>query len=108
MGYLTHLECPRCGAEHDADRPQNLCECGSPLLARYDLGAVGRAVDPGTLASRPADLWRYRELLPVRDDGAVTTLRAGWTPMLPGPPYAERIGRSEERRVGEECRSPRS
>jgi threonine synthase len=92
MGYLTHLECPRCHAEHDAGRPQNLCGCGSPLLARYDLDAVGRAVKPTTFADRSADLWRYRELLPVRDDNAVTTLGEGWTPLLAVPRYAERIG----------------
>ncbi|MGI5213732.1 threonine synthase [Plantactinospora sp. CA-290183] len=90
--YLTHLACPRCGARHDAHRPQNLCSCGSPLLARYDLDAVRRAVRPDDLAGRPADLWRYRELLPVADDANVTTFGEGWTPMLPAPRYGERIG----------------
>lgn len=90
--YLTHLECPRCGATHDADRPQNLCACGSPLLARYDLAAVRRAVRPDDLARRPADLWRYRELLPVADDRYVTTFGEGWTPLLPAARYGESIG----------------
>ena len=35
---LSHLECPRCGARHDADQVQGTCSCGSPLLARYDPG----------------------------------------------------------------------
>lgn len=90
--YLTHLECPRCGAEHDAGRLQNLCGCGSPLLARYDLAAVRRAVDPAALAGRAADLWRYRELLPVADPANVTTLGEGWTPLLPAPRYGAHIG----------------
>jgi threonine synthase len=90
--YLTHLECPRCGATHDADRPQNLCACGSPLLARYDLAAVRRAVRPEDLARRPADLWRYRELLPVTDERHVTTFGEGWTPLLPATRYGESIG----------------
>jgi threonine synthase len=89
---LTHLECPRCGTIHDAHRPQNLCSCGSPLLARYDLDAVAEAVTPDAFARRPADLWRYRELLPVADPAYVTTLGEGWTPLLPAPRYGAHIG----------------
>jgi threonine synthase len=90
--YLTHLECPRCGTRLDADRPQNLCVCGSPLLARYDLDAVRGAVSPASFAGRAADLWRYRELLPVRDAAHVATLGEGWTPLLPAPGYGALVG----------------
>ncbi|MER7442355.1 threonine synthase [Micromonospora avicenniae] len=90
--YLTHLECPRCGKEHPADRPQNLCDCGSPLLARYDLAAVARTVVPEQLPLRPADLWRYREVLPVADPRHVTSLGEGWTPLLRAPSYGAEIG----------------
>ncbi|MER5453858.1 threonine synthase [Micromonospora sp. NPDC002389] len=93
--HLTHLECPRCGTEHDADVPQNLCACGSPLLARYDLAAVRRTVEPERFGLRPADLWRYRELLPVADPAFVTTLGEGWTPMLRAPAYGAEIGVDE-------------
>ncbi|MEU7970921.1 threonine synthase [Micromonospora sp. NPDC049089] len=90
--YLTHLDCPRCGKEHAADRLQNLCECGSPLLARYDLPAVATVVTPEHFPLRPADLWRYRELLPVADPRHVTTLGEGWTPLLRAPAYGTEIG----------------
>jgi threonine synthase len=90
--YLTHLQCPRCGAEREAGRPQNLCDCGSPLLARYDLTAVRKAVAPPDLAGRAADLWRYRELLPVDDPDAAITLGEGWTPLLPAATYGAHIG----------------
>ncbi|GIJ19863.1 threonine synthase [Micromonospora lutea] len=93
--YLTHLECPRCGREHDAGVLQNLCECGSPLLARYDLAAAARVVEPERFGLRPADLWRYRELLPVADPRNVTTLGEGWTPMLRVPAYGADIGIDE-------------
>jgi threonine synthase len=62
------------------------------LLARYDLDAVGRAVDASVFAARGADLWRYRELLPVGDDAAIVTLGEGWTPLLPAPRYGAHIG----------------
>jgi threonine synthase len=87
---LSHLECPRCGTRYDADTPQNLCTCGTPLLVRYDLDAV--SVSTEDIASRPPDLWRYRELLPVRDRANVVTLGEGMTPILPLPAYGERIG----------------
>jgi threonine synthase len=90
--YLTHLQCPRCGAEHDAHRPRNLCGCGSPLLARYDLDALRRASSPAGFAARGADLWRYRELLPVADDDMVVTFGEGWTPLLPAARYGASIG----------------
>lgn len=89
---LTHLECGRCGIRHDADRLQNLCECGSPLLARYDLDLVRRMVSTEDIAGRKPDLWRYRELLPVRDRRHVVTLGEGMTPILPLRSYGSRIG----------------
>jgi threonine synthase len=90
--FLSHLECPRCGTTRDADVPANLCGCGSPLLARYDLAAVRRAIGPADIAGRPADLWRYRELLPVTDSSHVVTLGEGWTPLLPAARYGAHIG----------------
>ncbi|TYB38256.1 threonine synthase [Micromonospora sp. AP08] len=90
--HLTHLECPRCDERHPADKLQNLCACGSPLLARYDLAAVAASVTPEQFGLRPADLWRYRELLPVADPRFVTTLGEGWTPLLRAPAYGQEIG----------------
>jgi threonine synthase len=88
--YLTHLECPRCSRVTGAGSLRNLCLCGSPLLARYDLNAVRRAVSPSTIAGRDANLWRYRELLPVA--GEPVTMGEGWTPMLPARRYGSGIG----------------
>ena len=92
MGYsaLSHLDCARCGTRHDADRVQGTCSCGSPLLARYDLRQVASRISPREITGRPADLWRYHELLPVRQAGHVVSLGEGMTPLLPMP----RIGRA--------------
>ncbi|MET0135721.1 MAG: threonine synthase [Kibdelosporangium sp.] len=87
---LSHLECGRCGTRYDADSPQNLCTCGTPLLARYDLDSV--KVSTQDISVRPPDLWRYRELLPVRERKNVVTLGEGMTPILPLPVYGARIG----------------
>jgi threonine synthase len=80
---LSHLECARCGARHDAARVQGLCSCGSPLLARYDIELVAAQADRTEIAGRPPDLWRYHELLPVSVAGRVVSLGEGMTPLLP-------------------------
>ncbi|MGZ3458724.1 MAG: threonine synthase [Archangium sp.] len=92
MSFLSHLECSRCHKTHDADRVQNLCDCGGPLLVRYDLKAAARAVRPADLAGRISSLWRYRELLPVRDSKNIVTLGEGMTPLLPLPRLGAELG----------------
>jgi threonine synthase len=59
-----------------------MCPCGGPLLAEYDLGGVGSAVEPRLIARRPPTMWRYRELLPVRDPAGAVSLGEGRTPSL--------------------------
>jgi threonine synthase len=90
--HLSHLECSRTGVRYDADVVQGLSDDGAPLLARYDLDAVRSALTPAEISSRRPDLWRYHEVLPVRDAQHVTTLGEGMTPLLPLPSYGARIG----------------
>src|SRR6185295_7610912 len=87
---VTHLECAACHLEHEARRLLNLCrECGKPLLVRYDLEQAGRTLTKESLAGRRADLWRYREVLPVDHDENIVSLGEGWTPLL----RAQRLGK---------------
>lgn len=91
---LTHLECPRCGADRETGGLQNLCDCGSPLLARYDLARVRDTINPATVASRPPTLWRYRELLPAAVHEHPVTLGEGFTPLVPACRLGARYGLS--------------
>lgn len=87
--YLTHLECSACGQTYAADELHTVCRsCGKVLLARYDLARARDDVKRDELRDRPASLWRYAELLPVRDPANVVTLGEGWTPLL----AARRLG----------------
>jgi len=79
---LSHLECSKCGKIHDAHILQNVCSCGSPLLARYDLEQAVRTMHPEAVERREANLWRYHELLPVQHVENVVTLGEGMTPLL--------------------------
>jgi threonine synthase len=90
---LTHLECGMCGATYTADELNNLCPaCSRPLLARYDLSKAAATLNRQALAARRADLWRYEEVLPVRDAAAVLSLGEGWTPLLRTSRLGKRIG----------------
>jgi threonine synthase len=92
-GGATHLECTLCGARHSADVPRRLSPCcEKPLYARYDLEAIGARLSRDDLASRSADLWRYAELLPVRNPANAIRLGEGWTPMLDAPRLAAELG----------------
>src|SRR6184192_3286980 len=83
MSYLDSLECTACGREFDAGAAHGVCpDCGKVLFARYDLEALKNAIVPDDFRSRSWDMWRYRELLPVRDEANVVTLGEGMTPLL--------------------------
>jgi threonine synthase len=87
---VTHLECAACHLKHEARRLLNLCrECGKPLLVRYDLNRAAFTLTKESLTGRRADLWRYREVLPVDNDENLVSLGEGWTPLL----RAQRLGK---------------
>jgi len=52
----------------------------SPLLVRYDLDGIRKVFSRQSLAGRPTDLWRYRELLPVRRTRDIVSLGEPMTP----------------------------
>lgn len=92
FSYLSHLECPKCHSHYSADAVQQLCQCGSPLLARYDLERLSREVDRAQVTRRNPDLWRYHELLPVQEEANIVSLGEGMTPLLPLRRLGEEIG----------------
>jgi len=80
--FVTHLECAMTGERHEADQVHNLSRAGKPLLVRYDLAGVRKVLSKQILASRPFDLWRYRELLPVRKAMDIVSLGEAMTPLV--------------------------
>ena len=93
MSLLTHLDCGKCRARHEADRLQNLCaKCGKPLLARYDLEAAKERVTRAGWERGVGSLWRFADLLPVKDPRMVATLGEGMTPLLAAGRLAEDVG----------------
>lgn len=92
MSFISHLECPRCGAIHPIDKPINVCRCGSGVLARYNIQAAKKVLDRDKVALSGSSIWKYRDLLPVEDPANIITLGEGGSPLLPVPKLGERIG----------------
>lgn len=91
----TRLDCTRCGERYEADVPQGLSPCcGKPLYARYDLDALRATFRPETLVGRTPTMWRYAEVLPVRDPQFRLSLGEGMTPLLDATRLAHEIGAS--------------
>ena len=96
--YLTHLECTYCDATYPADEPNRLCadaECGKVLYPRYDLEAAAANLDRAALKDRPANMWRYFEVMPIRDPANVVTLGEGFTPIFKAERFGPEMGCSD-------------
>ena len=86
MSFFTHLECSVPGGAAASTRTSNQHLCTwRPLLARYNLDAARLAAR--LAGGARADMWRYRELMPLLDGSAVT-LGEGWTPLI----HTKRLG----------------
>src|SRR5262245_10967534 len=90
---LSHLECSACQKRWEVNALQTLCRsCNKVLLARYDLVSAKETLTKESLAQRPRGMWRWRELLPVRDEQHIVTLGEGDTPLLPAPRLGSPFG----------------
>ncbi len=109
MGFVSHLQCVVCGATTAA--PESAGTCGScadssaTLEVCYDMTRVANSMTPAALAGRPADQWRYRELLPVGPDDPNHHWPVGCTPIIPTPRLAGWAG-VERLRLEDEGRHP--
>ena len=91
--FFTELECSGCGEKFSSDEIHTFCpNCQSPLLPRYDLKGVRRHVDRDAVLHRPKGMWRWQELLPVKDPENIVFLGEGDTALLQLPHVGKRLG----------------
>src|SRR5256885_12915605 len=93
--FVTHLECAMVGDRYEADQIHNLAKAGKPLLVRYDLAGVKKAITKDALKQRPDGLWKWRELLPVRKAQDIVSLGEDATPLISLPKMAKKLGGGE-------------
>jgi threonine synthase len=89
---LTHLECTKCNQRYEPGLVLNLCECGGPLFARYNLDRAAKDMRPGHLALREPTLWRYDDVLPVDNPDHRLSLGEGFTPLLSARRLGAKVG----------------
>jgi len=93
ISYFTHLECPECGKQYKADMLQTICaDCNSPIFACYDLETLKSKLTKAEVRQRARGVWRWAELLPVRNPSFRITLGEGDTPLLEARSLAQSLG----------------
>jgi threonine synthase len=91
--FLLNLECSNCGKEFSPDQVQTFCtDCQSSLLARYDLATARDHIDRDAIRRRPSGMWRWYELLPVKDPQNYVYLGEGDTALLEVPNLGKSLG----------------
>jgi threonine synthase len=94
MSTITGLTCRECGQEYPV-APLHVCEtCFGPLEVVYDYESIRQQLTRKVIESRPASLWRYRELLPVTGEPTVG-LHSGFTPLVKADRLAAYLGVKE-------------
>ena len=97
VSHVSGLECLRCGRRwrRGLDGPCPRCGPEGVLEIEFDLVQARRTLTRRALGSRPRDLWRYLELLPVPDGAPHPPAVAGWTPITSAPRLAQWAGLGE-------------
>jgi threonine synthase len=92
--FVEGLRCRECGRAYPAEA-LHVCEyCFGPLEVSYDYDAIAAATTRESIAAGPASIWRYANLLPAHNDGAVD-LGAGFTPLVRADRLAAELGLGE-------------
>ncbi|HHT9154973.1 MAG TPA: threonine synthase [Candidatus Tripitaka sp. YC43] len=94
MGFVKGLKCRECGEVYPKE-PIHVCSfCFGPLEVEYDYEAIKRCLTKEVIASRPKNMWRYKELLPL--DGEPTVgVQVGFTPLIKADNLARVLGVKE-------------
>jgi threonine synthase len=94
MNRMKALRCRECAAEYEL-KATHVCEfCFGPLEVVYDYDAAQKTLTREAILSRPANMWRYRELLPIANEPTVG-LQTGFTPLIRADRLAKKLGVAE-------------
>jgi len=94
VGFVKALKCRECGREYPIE-PIYVCEfCFGPLEAIYDYEGIKNVLTREKIQSRPQNLWRYKELLPLEGE-PVGALNSGFTPLVRAENLAKVLGLEE-------------
>ncbi len=90
MANKFALQCRECGTTYPPTKKYICEECFGPLEVAYDYDLIH--INRKTFKSRPLNLWRYKELLPITDFSKVVDIGAGYTPLHKADKLCEKLG----------------
>jgi len=91
--YITHLECTKCEEIFSCDEVHQTCPaCGKVLYARYNLNSATQDINKTILKNRNPNMWRYFEVMPIKDEANIISLGEGFTPLLKANTLGKHIG----------------
>lgn len=94
MSYIRGLKCRECGRKYPKE-PLYVCEyCFGPLEVDYDYEKIRKKLTREVIESRPKNLWRYRELLPIERE-PTSGLNSGFTPLIRAKNLEKALGVKE-------------
>ena len=94
MSFVNGLKCRECGREYPIE-PIYVCEfCFGPLEVVYDYSKIKKILTRDKIQSRPQNLWRYRELLPLERE-VTDAFYTGFTPLIKADNLAKFLGIKE-------------
>jgi threonine synthase len=94
MSYVKGLKCRECAREYPKE-PLYVCEyCFGPLEVDYDYKRIRSKLTRDAIESRPKNLWRYRELMPI-DGKPSDGLNSGFTPLIRAKNLERALGLKE-------------
>ncbi len=87
---IKYLLCRKCSTEFRADLKYVCDECFNPLDVIYDFDKIRLSKD--IIKNREKNLWRYFELLPLRNKNNIVDIGAGYTPLHKADKLAKKLG----------------
>ena len=76
---IKYLKCRKCSKQFDVDLKYVCDDCFNPFDVIYDFEKIKLTKE--TIKNREKSLWRYFELLPLRNKNNIIDIGAGYTPV---------------------------
>jgi threonine synthase len=85
------IECSYCGSRFESETDGSCAKCGGPGVITIDHASVGKDRAAEILSDEPTALWRYLDLLPIRDSYNIISLGEGGTELIESSRLAQRL-----------------
>ncbi|UCE09423.1 MAG: threonine synthase [Candidatus Thorarchaeota archaeon] len=92
LSRVKLYKCAKCGNEYTDDTVPANDGCGGRIDIEFDLESLKESISRESLRKRGGGLWKYFELMPLRERENIVTLGEGGTPLLPARRLGEEMG----------------